>query len=127
MDNAVLVGNSVDGGRRLIQALDSAGFNVSSALWLYTSEEHRWKLIIASPDVAHKGPRTAYKSVSRLLRERSDIDVSFDDIMLIDHRDKLITLLRSALGLFPGMHEVRFTNNYIHGTPIDDAIIYRLR
>ena len=127
MDNSVLVRNSVDGGRRLIQALDSTGFNVGSALWLYTSDEHRWKLLISSSEVERKDPRSSYKRISRLLRDSPDIDVSFDDIALVNPHDELITLLKSSVGVIQGIHEIRLTSNFIHGTPIDDAIIYRLQ
>jgi len=48
------------------------------------------------------------------------------DITVVKDNDPLVVLLRKAISTGLGISGVRFTNNSINGTFIDDAYIYRL-
>jgi hypothetical protein len=44
----------------------------------------------------------------------------------VKDNDPIVVLLRKAISTGPGIAGVRFTNNSVNGTFIDDAYIYRL-
>ena len=75
-----------------------------------------------------RGPHAAYRKVQALARKIPDAAEVFapGDVTLVKDNDPLVALLRKAISTGPGISGVRFTNNSINGTLIDDAYIYRL-
>jgi hypothetical protein len=127
MDNAVLVGDAVEAGKRLIEELDRIGFSVVSALWFHDPDEGQWRFIVASNEVVRKDSREAYKKILRVIRDHPDISVGFDDVILTNPNDELIRLLRRDVHTGPGLEPIRYSKNAINNVFIDDAIIYRLQ
>lgn len=126
MDKATLVDKRTEDGKRLVRALDEAGFPVSSALWYYLTEPAEWRLVIASPVVRERGPDAAYKSVQAVLGELRDVSLELGDIWVVKDTDGLIQLLRRAVTTPPGaVADIRFTRGAVGGVFIEDAHIYR--
>lgn len=117
-------------GAALVQALDDAGWTVSAALWLYSPDASRWRLLIASPLVERHGPREAYAGIQRALNglDRGDAGLALDDVMVVGRDHSLVHVLRTAIRTGPGpaLSRVRFARNVIDGHFIDDALIYRI-
>jgi hypothetical protein len=63
MGATALVSEDVAAGHAVIEALDSGGFPVAAAFWLYDSERDVWKLWIGTPR-AGKDLQLAYMKVS---------------------------------------------------------------
>lgn len=124
-----LVDRLAERGRRLIELLDEAGIRARAALWLYRPESEDWKLVLGLPDLRRTGPRAAYTQIQGVFAANEDVlrPLKFDDIMVQDPSDRLLTLLGSAIQTGPAITEIRFTNNRVGDTLIEDALIYRLQ
>ena len=111
-----------------IKKLDLLGLSPEAAFWFYDVEKSSWKFIVAEKNLKKEGPKLVYKKIQNLLLNSPDEfpNISLSDIVLLDEKDPLITLLRSAIKTGKGISSIRFSHNVINGTLIDDAIIYRL-
>ena len=118
----------IDAGRALLALLDSQKFHARACFWFYFSESDRWRFVVASPEVRVRGPHAAYQRVHALARKVPDVTEVFapGDVTVVKDNDPLVLLLRKAISTGPGISGIRFTNNSINGTFIDDAYIYRL-
>ncbi|MBA7490512.1 hypothetical protein ES702_01050 [subsurface metagenome] len=127
MDKTVLVEKYIQEGKRLIEALDKAGFQVEAAMWFYLTDSDEWRLLIASPFVEKNGPKKAYSFIQSVLAQLSpSSEISLKDISVLSPKHHLISLLRIAIRTGPGISGIRFTRNVINSTLIEDAYIYRI-
>jgi len=124
-----LVERLANAGRRLIELLDAAHVRTRAALWLYRPESDDWKLVLGLPNVKGSGPRAAYRQIQRVFISNQNelLPLRFDDIMVKDPSDPLLKLLADAIQTGPAISEIRFTNNRVGDTLIEDALIYRLQ
>jgi len=115
-------------GAELTRRLDSAGFAVAASLWLYVPETSSWRFVIGSSEVRTRGPRWAYKQIQSVLSKMppEQVKVPLKDTTVVDSDDPLITLLKVAMKTGNAVSGIRFTQNVINGTRIDDAYIYRV-
>ncbi len=115
-------------GAALVQKLDETGSRASAALWFYFTDANAWRLLIASPEVATKGPRKAYVAAQQALAALpvEDRTLTLEDISMIPPDHPLLALLRMLVSTGPGIGRLRFSKNVINGQFIDDALIYRM-
>ena len=126
MDKKVLVEKDIEEGKRLIEALDKTDFQVEAAMWFCMTDSEEWRFLIASPFVEKKGSREAYGFIQSVLAKLSPpSEVSLKNISVLGPKDRLISILRTAVGIRPGISGIRFTQNIIDNTLIEDAYIYR--
>jgi hypothetical protein len=119
MDQTALVGQDVDEGRRLVQALDRAGFPVVAAFWSSFPEEGDWRLLIASPRVNELGPRGAYAAIQEVLRT-SRIGLPLYRISAVSPDEPPVSELR----LFAGTDPAPFIGGtYLQGTVLGDTYV----
>lgn len=52
--------------------------------------------------------------------------VGTKDISVVDEKDPLFLLLRSAISTGPGVGGIRFSRNVVNGQLIEDAYLYRV-
>jgi len=118
----------VQAGRQLVELLDRQNFRAPGYFWFYFPESDRWRFVVASPEVRLHGPHAAYRKVEEIARKVPDSTKFFaaGDLTVIKDDDPLVVLLRKAISTGPGISGIRFTNNSINGTVIDDAYIDRL-
>lgn len=126
MDKPTLVDNDCRAGEALLRALDQAGVKVKAAFWLYLPESNEWRLYLALPDVAQKGPKKAYERVQMHLEQLRSEGLSLRNISLVTPDDELVKLLRSTIKTGPSIAGIRFTGNVINNVLIEDAYIYRV-
>ena len=69
MGAASLVEGAVQEGSRLVKALDEAGIEVRSAMWLYDPDADRWRLVLAMPLVDERGPAAAFAYMQSALNQ----------------------------------------------------------
>lgn len=114
-------------GRNLVQALDSAKFPVSGALWLYQPEADGWRLLIVSPRVTGSSLSKLFSQLHEIARKLPEFPLLLSSVSLVSPDDPLIVQLRKALKTGPNdIGGIRFSRNVIDGTYIEDAYIYRL-
>jgi hypothetical protein len=126
MVEANLTQELIDAGARLVQKLDERGLAPDAAFWLYSPEEQTWKLVLVEVKLAKKGPRAAYAEVQKILESEKDFgNLRLDDLVLEKPDARIVELIRKAMRTGSGITGIRFKNNVIDGTLIDDAYIYR--
>ncbi|MBM4026393.1 MAG: hypothetical protein FJ280_13470 [Planctomycetes bacterium] len=78
MDKPTLVENDYKAGEALVRALDQAGVKVQAAFWLYLPESDEWRLYLALPEVAQRGPREAYERIQTILEQLQLVPQRYD-------------------------------------------------
>jgi hypothetical protein len=127
MDNATLVKELIDDGKRIIEALDATNFDVKAAMWFYQTDTGEWQLIIASPYLDNSGPIRAYEFVQNKMATISPAPgIKIKNIALKSPQDELIKLMRIAIRTGHAISGIRFTQNVINNVLIEDAFIYRM-
>jgi hypothetical protein len=136
MDQDTVVSEQTESGKRLIESLATAGFEVRVAFWAKPTDEGKWFLYLASPFVDDKGPAAAYDLVLGVLRKRPDLWIDPFEVRVVGLND---SLAKAALGVtmpkvpdspfavrnprpYPGM--TRFGGSTLGGVSIDGAYIY---
>jgi hypothetical protein len=118
----------IDAGAALIRMLDESGLRPDAAFWFYFPDAQAWKLVLAEVRVGTDGPKEVYRRIQRILgKSREQFSaLSLDDVTLATPDAQLVNVLRMALRTSPNISGIRFSNNAINGTVIEDAYIYRL-
>lgn len=128
MVTMTLTKEMIEAGAALIRRLDERGFQSEAVFWFYFPDIQQWKLVLAAKKLPAEGPRQLYKNIqetlSSFLEELGGI--SLENVTLAKPDAPVVALLRLAIRTGPGIGGIRFTNNVINGTVIDDAYIYRL-
>ena len=123
----VLTDLMIEAGADLTRRLDEVGWPVFASFWLYRPESNDWKLVIASPLVASRGPRRAYEAIQAALGKTAPKPrLALRDIKAVEPSNDLIRALRTAVDTGATISGVRFTNSAIDGQFIHDAYIYRV-
>jgi hypothetical protein len=126
MVEANLTTELIDSGAKLVEKLDKCGLAPDAAFWLYSPEEQTWKLVLVEVKLAKKGPRAAYAEMQKILESEKDFgNLRLDDLVLEKPDARIVELIRKAMRTGSGITGIRFKNNVIDGTLIDDAYIYR--
>jgi hypothetical protein len=128
MVNVMLTESMINTGAALIKKLDERGASPDAAFWIYFPDIQQWKLMLAEVKLGEIGPKEFYKKIQDTISaSKSEIgELSLDDIALSKPESPIVALLRTAIRTGPGINGIRFTNNVINGTVIEDAYIYRL-
>jgi hypothetical protein len=117
----------IKAGEDLIKLIDQSRIQVSASFWLYQSDSNTWRLIIVSPEVASIGPRKMYAKIQALLAKQSEyLPLELKDISVVGTNDSIASLLRTAIRTGDGISGIRFTENTVNGSFIEDAYIYRM-
>jgi hypothetical protein len=127
MVEANLTKELIDAGARLVKKLDEHGLAPDVAFWLYSPEEQTWKLLLVEVKLAKKGPKAAYSEVQKILAKYAQEleNIKLDDLVLEKPDARMVELIRKAVRTGPAVSGIRFKNNVVDGTLIDDAYIYR--
>jgi hypothetical protein len=116
----------IDAGAKLVEKLDKKGLAPDAAFWLYSPDEQMWKLVLVEATLAKKGPKAAYSAIQKILTSEKELGtLRLDDLVLEKPDARIVELIRKALRTGSKITGVRFKNNVIDGTLIDDAYIYR--
>lgn len=127
MLETILTPEMVEIWKVLVRKLDERDISPDAAFWFYFPEKQQWKLVIAKSQVETLGPKI-YKKIQKILAESPHelSGLSLDDVTLARPDAPIIVLLRVVMRTGPGISGIRFKNNAINGTLIEDAYIYRM-
>ena len=121
-----LTDQMIEAGKTVVEKLDRGRFMVDAALWFYLADQNQWRLLLATPGVHADGPRKTYKRVLQVLRNAAIDSPSLEDLAVLDTRDPLIQLFRTAVRTDRSLNGIRFSKNTVNGQFIEDAYIYRM-
>jgi hypothetical protein len=124
----LVIGIDIEGGKRLLKALDEAGINVPGAFWLYFPEAEEWRLVFVMPKVKREGSLKAYRLIDNELRKLDSIaDMLSLHITVRDSNDDLIKAMRKAIKTEPdAIDDIFWDKRVVNGVYIDGAYIYRM-
>lgn len=128
MAKETLVDEYVDEAINLISTLDNSSFTIDSALWFYFIDADEWRLLIATPIVDKIGTLETYKKFIEFIKDNKIfVHTPIRKLTVVSPNDPLIRLLKMAIRTGPTISRIRFQNNIINNTQIEDALIYRLQ
>ena len=118
----------IKAGAMLIERLDADNAEVKSAFWFFSTDDNKWKLIIASPLVGSEGPKKFYMRVidANQNANAEEMVVSSHDIESVNTNSQLVQILRTVISTDSCISGIRFSRNTINGVFIEDAYIYRM-
>jgi hypothetical protein len=118
----------IESGGVLVRKLDEQGLQPDAAFWLYDPDLQKWKLIIVEVKLGVEGPKKIYKKIQDVISvSKEDMpDISLESVTLAKPDAPIVNLLKKAMRTGDGISGIRFTNNVINGTVIEDAYIYRM-
>lgn len=125
MDTSVLVEQQYKEGKKLIEKLDARGNKYPIALWINTPEKNDWILVFGIPKLKVKGTKDVYKELHGVINS-NDIDLSLNNITLIDSTNETCQALRSVIKTGLAIGKIPFFGNFINGQRFPDSIIYRV-
>lgn len=122
-----LTDSMIKAGAKLVKRLDTLDACITSAFWLYISDEKLWRLIICSPKVDVDGPREFYKKIVLANNTATAVEkvVSLNDIGVTGPSNHIVKLIRNVVATENGISEIRFSRCTINGHFIEDSYIYR--
>ena len=129
MASEALVESEIEGGLNLVKMLDESDFKVKAALWVYYSDQERWRFVIAS-EGGEKEIGENYLKISTLMaKSRSEHPdtqlLSLDKVKLTGVMDPIISGLRPVVRI-EGLGGVRFSHDVINGVYLEDALVHRM-
>lgn len=120
----ILQDDLVKSGEHLIKQLDTLEVTVDAALWLYSSDNETWKLMLSLPEAIKGGPKIAYQKVQKAISKLGeDLHIALDDVTIARIDEPILQLLKRVLKV---KKPIRLSNNAFNGQLIEDAYIYRL-
>jgi len=128
MVETTLTDDMIKSGAELVRRLDEGRLQPDAAFWLYSPELQEWKLVIVEVKLERQGPREIYKEIQNVMSHAKDDlgSLSLDSVTLAKPDSPVVSILRTAIRTGDGISGIRFTNNVINGTLVEDAYIYRL-
>jgi hypothetical protein len=119
-----LVENQIDDGFKLTRQLVTAGFDVSAAFWVRTSEDGQWTFYIASKGFDEGGAAVAYRKVADALRLLDDPWISISEIKVIGERDLIARDVLRILRRHPGPMATRSRRATLGTLEAEEVYIY---
>jgi len=126
MDKTTLVDNDITEGKKLIERLDKTSFNVSAALWFYDTELNEWRFYLATDYLKKHTLQDAYNFVQDELKAINAVNISSDNISIVDLDDELVKLIKFIITTGKKeIQNIRVSRNVINGVMIEDVFVYR--
>lgn len=115
-------------GAQLVRLLDEAGIDVRAALWLYSEETKRWKLVIHTPLYESHGPLEAIHAILTVMQNEIPREqLSSTDIIVTGRRNEVVRALHTKYHTDPReIDSIRLAGDIIDRVLIDEAYVYRV-
>ncbi|MFN3674262.1 MAG: hypothetical protein ACK4VM_20355 [Bosea sp. (in: a-proteobacteria)] len=121
-----MVTSDIEAAKKLVAFLDSNGFPVKAALWLYESEAERWRFVISLQE-RRDSLASFYLDLARVFNERG-LDAGLLELDRVKLVDADRPLIRSLSKGYRGLQTEgrRLSNEQVDGHFFEDALILRL-
>ena|SRR5438309_542944 len=132
MARNALVESDIRFGERFMQELDRQEFPIDAALWQWSPEVERWRLVIASPTIDAWGPIRVYTLLQSVLASFPPAELatpwplSLEDILVVSPTQDVVQRYRHQYRVgrqFPGSAERK---NLVQGLFTGQEYFYRL-
>lgn len=128
MDQVPLVDEKKDDGKKFVEYLTHAGFEVTAAFWLKPIEAGQWYLYIASPVVDSEGLYDAYGRLQTAFRQMSPpLWIDPFEVRLIGTAHPIAKDVLNVLGRHArGPMAINYGGAVLGGLSIEGAHLYPL-
>ncbi len=133
MADAALVTDKIEAGEALVRAADAASVPLRAALWLYDSDEDRWRLVLEADPTSGLGLRAFAQGLHDAVPRIKDVDLRrgatdllIDDVLLAIHPHPITEMLRASLGASRSVFRTRLAKTRVGRVTVDGAYLYRL-
>jgi hypothetical protein len=126
MDTAILVDDLDKSAVKLVKALDDKGFEFTLAALMKNEDTEDWYIVFGIPELRMKSSRGSLTVIYDVIKE-ANLNLTLNDIKLLDDRDITLLLLKSRFNPSPELSRIFLTGNYIDGVRIPDSIIYMVK
>lgn len=91
-------------GERLLEALGRSGVEVHAALWAFRPALGEWRLVIATPEVARRGPRAVIRVINHeIVKANGHLSFDLFDVEIFDPQNpdliNLFNVINKAVSL----------------------------
>jgi hypothetical protein len=124
MAEDTLVEMEIEDGKKLVEGLARAGFDVTAAFWVKTSEEGVWFLYIASREVDTRGLPAAYREFHAAFKRIGGGWVDPFRVKLIGAGNPIALDVLAIRRRFAGRVPTRYRGPRLGHMSIDEAYIY---
>ena len=125
MVEAPLVVPDVEFGKKILRALDAAGFPLTVAAWLKEGDD--WTLVLATPLYEEIGVKEAYRHLLAALSTEGPIYLAGLPLRLEGLQKPLVKALRKTFGKTASVEGLRLGGHNIGGTWVGDGYVYRIK
>lgn len=110
-------------GRRLVEELDKGIAKPVAAFWMFQEDQNSWKLVVSSKLGT---PRKVYREVQKILRKKSDIQISLDEVIVVKISEPILQLMRVMIRTGEGISDINLSGNVVNGRLVPDSHVYRM-
>ncbi len=129
MATATLVSQEIEEGQKLIEALNSAGLLTDSALWIYSSDSERWRLMLTSELCDTHGSLEAYKQILSVFADvKPALKIDWTALVAVSPNHELIEGLRQRQRLWNmDLSGRRLVNDMVNMMLVEDGYVYQIK
>ena len=127
MDSNALVNDRLACGAKLVEAIRTAGLDITAAFWAKRSDLRDWSLYVASParDAEGEAERVeAYRTLQAVVARRPELGIDLSDIRFVRASQSMAVAAAEFVNPKPYAGVTRFSGSTLGGMEIDGAYIY---
>jgi len=124
VDTIELVDAQLSAGQALLHQLAEDGFPACAAFWAYPSEDGRWWLYLAFPELDKEGPTRFYDQIAAALDKLDSSHLSLFDIKAIGEKHPLTRSVLKLLAEHRPSAPFRYEGPRLGRLDIDGAVLY---
>lgn len=126
MDQAALVTEQLEDGKRLLRCLAEANVAVTAAAWVKECESSRWYLYLATPLVTEDGATLqAYRQIYAVMRQiPQPFWVKPSEVKAVAPSSPLAEALVSVYTRYPGRGPIRYDGYRLGNISVEGAYVY---
>lgn len=124
MDTVALVDGQLSAGQALLHQLAEDGLPASVAFWALPSEDGRWWLYVAFPELDKEGPTRFYGRVGAALEKIDSSQLSLFDVKAIGEKHPMTRSVLKLLAERRSSAPFRYEGPRLGRLDIEGAVIY---
>lgn len=114
-------------GRRAVEALDHAHFDLVGAFWFLPPSPGSWVLFLVSPIVDAEAGDALVRVQEILSSVKPPLKMESGAMAVLSPNSDLVSVMRKFIRTGPGISGTRLTRSVINGFKIEDAFVYRMQ
>jgi hypothetical protein len=119
-----VVAYRIDDGRKLLNRLLVDGLEVSTAFWMYTNDDEKWKLYIVSASLNSIGIKNSYLTVVNTLKSMPELRIDLLEVTLLEPTRPLAAAVVDYMSLLSPGWDLWLEKATLNGIYVEIAYVY---